>query len=144
MKRILWTEASPSSFRTQPEIEQWPLAFGAMDPTQGFLDLLSRETYRYAHTHAHTHFRHCQALQSSCGLKIKQAFSLEMGDVFMIITVLVFTLLTLSRPMAPGGSKGSVAQIQPLLFKSVFRGRSHRLLESSGFSVFKLLRPSCL
>lgn len=135
-------------FRTQPEIEQRSLAFGAMDPTQGFLDLLSRETYPYAHAHARTHTISgiCQALQSSCGLKIKQAFSLEMGDVFMIIAVadcvypsdpfLVLWLLEEAKEVLLKSSH---------CFSRVSLGRrSHRLLESSGFSVFKLLRPSCL
>ena len=78
----------PILFRTDQGTEQWSLTFGALDPTQGFLDLLSRETYLYAHTHVHTHTHthihthtHTisgifQALQSSCGLEIKQAFSL--------------------------------------------------------------------
>lgn len=45
----------PILFRIDQGVEQWSLTFGAIDPTQGFLDLLSRETYLYAHTHARTH-----------------------------------------------------------------------------------------
>ena len=97
------------------------------------------------HSRAHTHnFRTCQALQSGCGLKIKQAFSLEMGDVFMIITVadcvypsdpfLVLWLLEEAKEVLLKSSH---------CFSRVSLGtRSHRLLESSGFSVFKLLRLS--